>query len=153
MTSTDQDLLTTCVQDLHAGCTAFAERFPPLIRMIARTDLRDNFHELVAHAAERQQRLERMKEAPEGPANLWMAGMIDDAERDSRTIMPGRLLDIALIGAVRKALVAELVSHETAILLADELEQSDLLVNLVENRDQLRCLDDTLSELLKELVG
>ena len=148
-TSNDHDLLITCVQDLYAGCAAFAEKYPPVTQHAQDDLLRDELTRLVACASQRAGRLEVIEEAEGGPENLWMSGILDDANRDIQTIAQGRHLDIALIGGVRKALVAELVSHETAMVLAKKLEQDSILRALQENRTQLSHLDATLAGLLE----
>ncbi|MEH3101689.1 hypothetical protein [Sphingomonas adhaesiva] len=40
-------------------------------------------------------------------ANIWLAVILDDSERDSETIVAGALRDTALIGALRKGKRAE----------------------------------------------
>jgi len=125
-TETDQALLRTCIQDLFAGCRAFADRYPRVAEQAQNRALRDELNQLVSHAAERAERLRSIDGAADGPANLWMLGILDDADRDTQTIAPGRHLDIALIGGVRKALVAEFVSLETGIALAGRIAQDDV---------------------------
>lgn len=120
-TATDQALFLTCVQDLYAGSRAFARRYPRVAQQAHSRALREELTELIAHASERAERLHDIDGAVCGPENLWMSGILDDADRDTETIAAGRHLDIALIGGVRKALVAEFVSLETAIALAGKL--------------------------------
>jgi len=77
-----------------------------------------------------------------------MAGILNDADRDVQTIARGRHLDIALIGGVRKALVAELVSVETAIALAGRTGESGIAAILWESRARLGQWDEALAALL-----
>jgi ferritin-like metal-binding protein YciE len=152
-TSTDTDLLRTCVQDLYAGCSAFARKFPAITTRAETREQRADFEQLANLAEARGRRLELVAEATGGPDNLWMAGMLDDAVRDTQTIASGRLLHIALIGAVRKMLVAELVSVETAIVLARKLAYEKLINALRTNHTELRYLDNSLSSALQRTVG
>jgi hypothetical protein len=115
--STDS-LLHAAIQDLHAGASDQARRLPA---DAARDD------ELVAllsterrRSAERATRLEGTGLNTSGPANLWMAGVLDDAERDAKGTEPGRLLDIALAGAIRKGKAAEVVACDTALALVGD---------------------------------
>lgn len=151
-TATDQALLLTCIQDLHAGCRAFAERYPRVAEQAQDRALREELSQLVGHAAERAERLRSIDGAADGPENLWMLGILDDADRDTQTIAPGRHLDVALIGGVRKALVAEFVSLETAIALAGKVAQDDVAATLRESRIRLGQFDDTLAALLESTV-
>lgn len=76
-----------------------------------------------------------------GAANLWMAGIADDALRDTHTIRPGRLLDPAIIGAVRKALAAD----------EGALENQPAVERLKDMRRRNRESDARLVELLEGL--
>jgi ferritin-like metal-binding protein YciE len=152
-TSTDSDLLLTCVQDLYAACSAFARRFPMIVPFAKSGELRAAFEELVKLAEARGRQLQVTEGATDGPENLWMAGMLDDAVRDTQTVTHGRLLDIALIGAVRKMLVAEFVSTETAIILARQLAREPLTSALAGNHAELRDLDSSLSSVLDRIAG
>ena len=87
-----------------------------------------------------------------GPENLWMAGILDDAHRDTQQTQPGRLLDIALIGAIRKAKAAEIVSSETAIALAREVDAPDLLAAVTANRTDEIETDRELKACLTNLA-
>jgi ferritin-like metal-binding protein YciE len=61
-----------------------------------------------------------------GARNLWMAGIADDARRDTRSVERGPLLDAAIIGAIRKAKAAQIVSYDTAIAVAAALRQVEI---------------------------
>jgi hypothetical protein len=88
-----------------------------------------------------------------GDPNLWMAGIIDDAERDTRSIEPGALLDTALIGAVRKAVAADAVSLETALALANAQAMRTVAEQLEAMRDRAGATDRALCGLLLEVAG
>ena len=45
-----------------------------------------------------------------------MAGIADDARRDTKSVEKGPLLDAAIVGAIRKAKAAQIVSYDTAIV-------------------------------------
>ena len=152
-TATDRDLLLTCLQDLLAGAQAFAERYPPVADQADDHELRDQLRKLTDHASERAKRLNEIAGAAGGPENLWMSGILDDAGRDVETITKGRHLDLALIGGVRKALVADLVSHETAIALAKTIGDGTVTEKLEEGRKELDQFDKTLAALLATIAG
>ena len=146
-TESKDDLLQACIQDLHAARRVAAERLPGIaaaaggeLAPVLRT-IRDDF------AAEAEQ-LEATDHDLDGPENLWMAGIIDDAERDTRSIVRGPLLDTALIGAIRKGLAADVVSLETGVAVAQSLGKdgdSELLQEMHERSGQN---DGRLEQLL-----
>ena len=116
-TASKAALLHVALQDLRAGKASLAERLPAIADAAADARLAASLSEEVALAEAAGRRLAEIGGGG-GPDNLWMAGILDDADRDARSHQPGAILDIALIGAVRKAKAAEIVSFETAIALA-----------------------------------
>jgi ferritin-like metal-binding protein YciE len=81
-----------------------------------------------------------------------MAGILDDAERDTRATQPGRLLDIALVGAIRKAKAAEIVSSETAMALAEALSDATIATAVSANRAEEIATDRALKDVLVRLA-
>src|SRR3569623_891656 len=116
--STVRELLEAALQDLRAAADALASRLPAIACHVTDTALRGTFDDLVAQARADSDRLRATGLADGGPENLWMAGVLDDAERDTRATASGPLLDTALIGAIRKGLASTIVSHDTALALA-----------------------------------
>ena len=135
-TSSAATLLHVALQDLHAVKEAQAARLPRLAAQCRDVALRELVDVEAARAAMHAARTRAVAANVSGPENLWMAGILDDATRDTQQTKPGRLLDIALIGAIRKAKAAEIVSSETAMALAREVNVSDLLVAVTANRTE-----------------
>lgn len=146
-------LLHAAVQDLHAGKRDAADRLPGVAAKASDPALVDLFTGEAARAVAQAARLAATGLDASGPRNLWMAGILDDAERDSRSTEPGRLLDIALIGAIRKAKAAEIVSSETAIALAREVGDMALGDGVAANRAEEIASDRGLKERLGVLVA
>lgn len=149
--SSRASLLHTAIQDLHAGKVDAAKRLPALADH-ARDPalaalLRDE-----ADRAKRQAGRLAAAAGTDDPTNLWMEGILEDAERDTRQTEPGPLLDIALIGAVRKAKAAEIVSSETAIALAEALDDETLRTAVGANRAEEIEGDRGLKKLLVAIV-
>jgi ferritin-like metal-binding protein YciE len=132
-TSSAAALLHVALQDLYAGKEAQAARLPGLAVQCRDPVLRELVEAEAGRAAKQAARIRAVAANVTGPENLWMAGILDDAERDTKQTQPGRLLDIALIGAARKAKAAEIVSSETAMALACEVDVSDLLAAVTAN--------------------
>jgi ferritin-like metal-binding protein YciE len=124
-TSSAAALLHVALQDLHAGKEAQAVRLPALAAQCHDAVLKKLVDAEAARAASQAARIRGVAANVTGTENLWMAGILDDAERD-----------IALIGAIRKAKAAEIVSSETAMALAREVDVSDLLVAVTANRTE-----------------
>ena len=107
-------------------------------------------------AAEQAKRLTRSLDLLGAPAtdapNIWLRAVLDDAARDYATIVPGRLRDIALVGAFRKGKQAERVSYETALGLARVTGKPDLEASLRLCRDEEAAADAELARLLQELL-
>ena len=118
-TKTREALFTSCVQDLHAGELLLVERLPDILDYADDPPLRDILKAQITQSRLQAERLRASGEDVAGPPNLWMAGILDDAHRDTQSIVPGSLLDVALIGAIRKAKAAEIVSYETAVATAE----------------------------------
>lgn len=146
-------LLHTAVQDLHDGKRRFASRLPSLCEQMSDASLVAIIRREVERVAGQAARLETSGGDMSGSRNLWMAGILDDAERDARTTQPGMLLDIALIGAIRKAKAAEIVSSETAMALARHVEQPALLEAVTTNRAEEIETDTLLRERLIAIIG
>lgn len=149
-TENAQDLLTTCIQDMFAGELDLAARLPAVAAQAGDTSLRAVLDDIVSQARAHAARLEDSGRAKDGPDNIWMRGILDDAERDTRTIVAGPLLDTAMIGAVRKALAAKSVSYETAIAMAEALGERELAAAIRRlHADETEC-DARLARLLPE---
>lgn len=151
-TASFASLLHVALQDLHAGKRAQAERLPA-IRDAARDP------ELVAillaeidRVAAQAERLAVAGGDMNGPENLWMGGVLDDAERDARSHQPGPVLDVALVGAVRKAKAAEIVSSETALALARRLGLDAAEAAVAANREEEIAADQALKARLEALA-
>ena len=146
-------LLHTAVQDIHAGKRDAAARLPGIAEQASDPVLIDLLHLEAQRAGEQAERLAATGIDTAGPNNLWMAGILDDAERDGRSTQPGRLLDIALIGAIRKAKAAEIVSADTAIALAGELGDAAIGAAVAANRAAEVATDRALKARLAALTG
>ena len=150
-TTTAPDLLDSALQDIRAGADLLIAHLPAIRDAVSDQRLRDAFERLIADVAERRGRLEDTGRAGGGPPNLWMQGVVDDAERDSDTVAPGPLLDTALIGAIRKGLVADVAAYDTAIALAEATDEAALAVSLSRLRDGASANDATLLALLEKM--
>ena len=148
-TDTRDALLTTAIQDLQGANALVAQRLPAIAENVEDTGLRDLLVRLAHKAQTDCERLVETGRGEGGEANIWMKGVLNDADRDARTIAAGPLLDTALIGAVRKGKAAAIVSYETAIALAD-----GELASLLEELRQSDIADDrALRERLEAVTG
>lgn len=146
--STDS-LLHAAIQDLHAGASDQARRLPAHAAQDA--ELRALLSTERRRAADRARRLEGTGLNPSGPANLWMTGVLDDAERDADATEPGRLLDIALAGAIRKGKAAEVVACDTALaLVADDHAIADVVATFQAESSET---DQALLAIIRRLAG
>lgn len=146
-------LLHAAVQDLHVGKRDAAARLPAVAAQSHDPALRTLLEAEAARAAAQAGRLEACGLDPSGPRNLWMHGILDDAERDARSTEPGRLLDIALIGAIRKAMAAQIVSSETALALSGETDDSGFAAAVALNLEEEIVTDRALRDRLTALTG
>ena len=146
-------LLHTAIQDLHAGKQDAAKRLSGLAEKTQDAALAQVLRNEADRANAQAARLTETGVDVSGPKNLWMAGILDDAERDGKQTEPGPLLDIALVGAIRKAKAAEIVSSETAMALARALGESDLADAVAANRAEEIASDRALKDRLAALSG
>jgi ferritin-like metal-binding protein YciE len=150
-------LLAMALQDLLDGEGALVERLPD-VEGSARDDA------LKALIAEDRSRSKAQRDAlramlrelgeDDGDSpNIWLRAILDDAANDARTIAAGRLRDIALTGALRKAKQAERVSYETAMALATQLGMDEAAEDLRRIRDEEQAADEALAKGLERLAG
>ena len=148
------ELLQLCLQDLYAGCRMVEQRLPSVARCASNADLRAEVQAMPKAARLRAQRIHAAAAdgCDDGPDNLWMQGIMDDAERDTGSIAAGRLLDLAMIGGVRKAIAAERASIRTAQVISARLGESAALQALTLNEAELRGADAALDQRLQALA-
>lgn len=150
-TASKEELLQACVQDLHAARQVAAERLPGVIGH-AGPELARRLENLAETYDEEIRRFEGTGVSLDGPENLWMAGVMDDAERDTRSIARGVLLDTALIGAVRKGVAADSVSLETLVAVAQALGRDEIAALAQRMRERSGDHDARLRALLQEIA-
>lgn len=153
LTASKPALLHVAMQDLYAGKMLLAKRMPALRDAVSDPALVAILESEIVRAGDQAGRLRAAAADLEGPANLWMTGILDDADRDARSHQPGAVLDIALVGALRKAKAAEIVSSDTAVALARDGGQTELLTALAANREEEIACDRALKARLKTLTG
>ncbi len=152
LTASRAALLHVALQDLRAGKQLLIERLDPLADVVSDLTLQDVIERDRANAKRHAARLDDMADLAGGPPNLWMTGILDDAARDAQSHQRGAILDTALIGALRKAKAAEIVSIETAMALAGS-ECPDLLPGLSANHAEDRAVEARLGRLLGTIGG
>jgi len=145
-------LLHVALQDLRAGKALLIDRLPALADAAAADALRDVLERDRTNARRHAARLDNVADLAGGPPNLWMAGILDDADRDATSHLRGAIRDTALIGALRKAKAAEIVSIETAMALAGS-EAPAMLAPLSANIAEERATDGRLAKLLATIGG
>lgn len=145
-----ESLLTAALQDMLTGERLLAEHLPAIAAGASGVPVCEALNREVERARRQAAGLIEDARAEGGPPNLWMQGIVDDARRDTETIGAGPLLDAALVGAVRKALAAKHVSYETAVALAERLEETALAARLRRCRDEEAASDHRLAAILSE---
>lgn len=152
-TGTARDLLVVAIQDLLEGERAWVERLP---RLAAPDTLAGYVSDELARSREQRARLGtllgELGVAAETMPNIWLNAILDDARRDSETIVDGPLRAIAMVGAFRKAKQSERVSYETAIGLAEAFGMVEAVTLLTRSRDEEAAADDALAKMLEALL-
>lgn len=152
--SSRAELLTDCLHDLADGERQLGEILGGLAAQVSDCELRDAMNGIAGSAASLADELDRAAASVKAPepdvSNIWMRGILDDAQRDTEMVEPGALLDIALIGAVRKALAAAFVSYETAIAVS--AVDPKIMPLLTQAKEERRRADDRLASLLQRLA-
>lgn len=156
LTKTPTELLVVALQDLNDAELAWAERGAAFVGK-AGAELARFLEADLARSAEQSEGLTALLGSMDAPVagdpNIWLRAILDDAERDSRSITPGPLLDTALIGAFRKGKQAERVSYETAAVLAARLDLREIEDKLARFIDHEATADRELRALLQKTVG
>jgi ferritin-like metal-binding protein YciE len=123
-TASFDELLTVCIQDLYAAEVMLRDTLPGVSKHANSPKLATLFDRILAEAGIAVEMLIATGRHAGGDDNLWMAGICKDMRRDTRSIERGPLLDAAMIGAVRKAKAAQIMSYDTAIAVAAALRQA-----------------------------
>ena len=154
-TDTPRALLIVALQDLYDAELAWIERSAELQRNASYrigTYLAEEARAAQAQAGRLTSASTALDGEVEGPPNIWLRAILDDAARDADTIAPGPLRDTALVGAFRKGKQAERVSYETAIGLARRMNQDELVRTLTVSRDEEARTDAALVLLLDTVL-
>ncbi len=154
-TESPTDLLLVALQDLHDAEMAWVQRAAALQRDASyriSAYLADEMRQAHAQAERLVGLIGELGGCVDGPPNIWLRAILDDAARDAATILAGPLRDIALVGAFRKGKQAERVSYETAIALARRMNLDAMLPPLVTSRDEEARTDAALVILLDAIV-
>ena len=150
-TTTYDELLDVALEDLRQGRLVIASRLPEVAAATSDTETRAVFHQMVERTKEQSDTLAQMLRDPDGEPNLWAGGIMDDAYRDVASTAAGLARDVALIGALRKFLAADIVSLETAIALVQH-EESDGGEVLEAFCQEAREMDHLLRQQLVDLT-
>ena len=152
MTTTNfSQLLRVALDDLREGRRSLACRMQKVAVATNDAVTRETFRTSITRSNEEANILGQMLGDPDGKPNLWANGIMDDALRDVASTAQGRVRDVAVIGAIRKFLAADIVSLETAIAL-DQYEGAAKNQALNAFRQQARDTDHLLRERLAELT-
>ena len=147
------DLLVECLHDLKGAEAQAGSRLPKISALAIDPVLRRTVFEVGLYARGTCSMLDgwanELSSEKSSSHNLWMKGILDDAERDTVMIDPGSLLDIAMIGAVRKSLAASIVSYETAIAVAHRCNQHAIAGGLSAIMNDKQKHDRKLRDLLR----
>ncbi len=146
-TDTPHALLRVAMQDLYDAELAWIEwsaELQPNASYRINAYLADEARTARAQADRLTAALEAIDGDVDGPPNIWLRAILDDAARDADTILAGPLRDIALVGAFRKGKQAERVSYETAIALARRLNLDAIVLSLTLSRDEEARIDAAL---------
>ncbi len=146
-------LLTVCIQDLHRGEKLLGEALPDVAGNADGSVLKAVLDDASDACTVAAAALEQTGRSEGGAENLWMKGIVDDARRDTRSIVFGELLDTAIVGAIRKALAARIVSYDTAIAVAGVMGEADIEAALTEIRQRADDIDARLAECLPGQPG
>ena len=149
-TASYDDLLTVCIQDLHAAETILRDTLSTIVKHANAPKLVTLLEQAKEQAEEARVNLAATGRHSGGARNLWMAGISDDSRRDTRSIEQGPLLDAAIIGAIRKAKAAQIVSYDTAIAVAAVLRKDDIGETLIAIRKAAVSITRRLARLLPQ---
>lgn len=116
-TRSRQQLLIVALQDLWQARCVVRDRMASIEDATVDPETRAVLRDIRVSASAEQDILFELASDLGDTPNLWAAGILDDACHDVATTEKGAVRDIALIGAIRKLLAADIVSIETALQL------------------------------------
>lgn len=152
-TRSREALLIVALQDLWQARCVVRDHMKAIEHATVDPETRAIFEEIRTASVDEQAILCDLASGPGDTPNLWARGIMDDAHRDVATTAEGPVRDIALIGAIRKLLAADIVSLETALQLGtrEGPEFADPVARIQSaacERDQ--CLRARLQALTRE---
>ncbi len=150
-------LMLDCVQDLYANETQTMKLLPAIMDGATASELKAALREHQELSQKQAQRLERIAgtlgENASGPKCIWAGGILEDAQRDIKSVTPGPLLDAALAGAVRKLEQSEVVSYETALGVARAMGLIEAARLLEQTHGEEQAMDARLRTILEAVLG
>jgi ferritin-like metal-binding protein YciE len=155
--NTARGLLIAAIQDLFDGELAWADALSRLADDARDRELTAFVQAEAGRAEDQGARLRQIAQAldtpPRGAPNIWLRAIAEDASRDTQMIARGAMLDIAMVGALRKGVQAQRVSYETAIALAAALGMNETADRLNATRTEEAGSDAALAEILNSLTS
>jgi ferritin-like metal-binding protein YciE len=150
-------LMIDCVQDLYANETQTMKLLPAIMDGATAPELKTALREHREQSQKQAQRLERIAgtlgEGASGPKRIWARGILEDAQRDIKSVTPGLLLDAALAGAVRKLEQSEVASYETALGVARAMGLIEATQLLEQTHAEEQAMDARLRTILETTLG
>lgn len=151
------DLLTAEIKDLYSAEKQIAKALPKMIESATNPELKAAFQ---AHLLETKSQITRLEQATEllntkatGKTCKGMEGVLEEgAEAISEKGNPS-FLDLGIIGAACRVEHYEMAGYTTAIALAEQLGQPEVVELLSETLEEESACEEGLRDLMVELMG
>ena len=153
---TMEDLLTEEIKDLYSAEKQLTKAIPKMVKGSNNENLRAAF---TAHLAETQTQVERLEQAakilgigPAGKKCVGMEGCIEEGAEALAEKGDEKILDLGIIGAGSRVEHYEMAAYTTAIGLAQQLGQNDVVTLLKSSLAEEQAADKKLRDIGAQLL-
>jgi ferritin-like metal-binding protein YciE len=155
---TFNDLFVDMIKDLYSAETQLTKALPKMAKKASTPELKKGFEQHLQETLQQRERLEKVAEileiSPKGKKCAAMEGLVEEAEEMISDFKDPQVLDAALIAAAQKVEHYEIASYGTVITFAKMLDNSEEIVNLLqETIKEEKDTDAKLTELAEGIVN
>jgi ferritin-like metal-binding protein YciE len=154
--TTIKDLLEEEIKDLYSAERQLTKALPKLARGANNPELVAAIENHFAETQEQAKRLERVAKVlgmtPAGKKCAGMQGLIEEGAEVLGEHGQERVQDLAIIGAAARVEHYEIAAYTTAIALAEEIDQSEIVKALNESLAEEQTAEKKLRTLTKTII-
>jgi ferritin-like metal-binding protein YciE len=154
---TFHDLFVHKLQSIYDAENQIIEAMPTLIDLAFSQDLKNTINKHLTETEQQKEKLEKLcydiNIDLEGPSNLAIEGMLDEAMELMQDNEPSPIIDAALIATIQAIEHYEISSYGSAAGWAEQMQHENAKKVLAEIKDVETNADQTLSQLAESIIN